>query len=308
VFASTYQLDIQRENARTHLSFSYGVLRCLGPRLATLQVRFLMEEMAARRMQFEVLGEPVHPIIETESDMTSVSLKGSKVAIIGGTSGIGLAVAQAAVANGASVIVGSRNAERVDAAVVTLGVSATGQMLDLNDEASVAVFFEQVGPFDHLVYTAGDWQRRKTNINTNFHLADAQAGFDVRFWGAILAVKHAIPHIALNGSITLTGGVLAHRPQKGSALSTAIAGAAEHLMRGLAVDLAPVRVNLVAPGLVATDIWARLPDGAMQAMVDGQPLPRPGLPAEVAEAYMYFMRGAYTTGQVAIVDGGRLFM
>jgi len=207
--------------------------------------------------------------------MTSVSLKGSKVAIIGGTSGIGLAVAQAAVANGASVVVGSRNAERVNAAVVTLGVSATGQILDLTDEASVAVFFEQVGPFAHLVYTAGDWQRRKTNINTNFHLADAQAGFDVRFWGAILAVKHAIPHIALNGSITLTGGVLAH---------------------------------LVAPGLVATDIWARLPDGAMQAMVDGQPLPRPGLPAEVAEAYMYFMRGAYTTGQVAIVDGGRLFM
>ena len=80
------------------------------------------------------------------------------------------------------------------------------------------------------------------------------------------------------------------------------------LTRGLAVDLAPVRVNLVAPGLVATDIWARLPDGAMQAMVDGQPLPRPGLPAEVAEAYLYFMRGAYTTGQVAIVDGGRLFM
>jgi NAD(P)-dependent dehydrogenase (short-subunit alcohol dehydrogenase family) len=240
--------------------------------------------------------------------MTSATLKGSKVVIIGGTSGIGFAVAQAALADGASVIVGSHNIAKVDAAVATLGVSATGVVLDLTDEASVAAFFEQVGPFDHLVFTAGDWERRKTNISANFDFADAQAGFGVRFWGALLAVKYAMPHIAPDGSVTLTGGVLAHRPQKGSALSTAIAGAAEHLMRGLAVDLAPVRVNIVAPGLIATDVWARVPADAMQAMVDGQPLPRPGLPTEVAEAYLYFMRGRYTTGQVAIVDGGRLFM
>jgi NAD(P)-dependent dehydrogenase (short-subunit alcohol dehydrogenase family) len=240
--------------------------------------------------------------------MASASLKGNKVVIIGGTSGIGLAVAQAAQADGAVVVVGSHTAVKVDAAVATLGDAATGLLLDLNDEASVAAFFEQIGTFHHLVYTAGDWQRRKTNIGVNFDLADAQAGFSIRFWGAMLAVKYAMPHIAPDGSVTLTGGVLAHRPQKGSALSTAIAGAAEHLMRGLAVDLAPVRVNLVAPGLIATDVWARLPEGAVQAMVEGQPLPRPGFAIEVAEAYLYFMRGTYTTGQVAIVDGGRLFM
>jgi len=240
--------------------------------------------------------------------MTPAKMHDRKIIVIGGTSGIGFAVAKAVIAEGATVVVGSHNLAKVDAAVAALGIGATGAVVNVQDEASISAFFEQVGSFDHLVYTAGDWERRKTNIGPNFDLTDGQAGFGIRFWGILLALKHAMPMIAPDGSITLTGGVLAHRPQKGAALSTAIAGAAEHLMRGLAVDLAPVRVNLVAPGLIATDVWSRLPEGAMQAMVDGQPLPRPGLPAEVAEAYLYFMCAQYTTGQVAIVDGGRLFM
>jgi NAD(P)-dependent dehydrogenase (short-subunit alcohol dehydrogenase family) len=240
--------------------------------------------------------------------MMPTTLQGRKVVVLGGTSGIGLAVAKAVLADGATVVVGSHNRAKIDAAVAALGMSATGGVLNVNDESSIMAFFEQVGPLDHLVYTAGDWKRRNNNIGNNFDLTDAQAGFGIRFWGALLAVKHAMPMIAPDGSITLTGGVLAHRPQKGAALSTAIAGAAEHLMRGLAVDLAPLRVNLVAPGLIATEVWSQLPEGAMQRMVNSQPLPRPGLPEEVAEAYLYFMRAGYTTGQVAIVDGGRLFM
>jgi NAD(P)-dependent dehydrogenase (short-subunit alcohol dehydrogenase family) len=121
-------------------------------------------------------------------------------------------------------------------------------------------------------------------------------------------VKHAARTIATGGSITLTDGTIAHRPRKGAALSTAMAGAIEHLTRGLAVDLAPVRVNAVCPALVLTEVWDSIPEEVraqrLRRMTEHQPLPRPGSPAEVAQAYLYLMKGGYTTGQVLKVDGG----
>ncbi|MFI4974288.1 MAG: SDR family oxidoreductase, partial [Caulobacterales bacterium] len=140
-------------------------------------------------------------------------------------------------------------------------------------------------------------------------LAGANATFTVRFWGALAAIKHAQGRISANGSIVLTDGVVAHRPRKGGALSTAMAGAVEHLTRALAVDLAPVRVNAVCPGLILTDVWNSIPadrrEEQLRRMTELQPLARVGAPAEVAEAYLHLMRASYTTGQVLVVDGGR---
>jgi NAD(P)-dependent dehydrogenase (short-subunit alcohol dehydrogenase family) len=133
--------------------------------------------------------------------------------------------------------------------------------------------------------------------------------FAVRFWGALRAVKHAIEHMADEGSITLTNGVVAHRPRKGAPLSTAMAGAIEHLTQGLAVDLAPRRVNVVCPGLVLTEVWDSMPEAQreerLRQMTAAQPLPRAGAPDEIADAYLYLMRGTFSTGQVLVVDGGR---
>ena len=87
-----------------------------------------------------------------------------------------------------------------------------------------------------------------------------------------------------------------------------MAGAVEHLTRGLAVDLAPIRVNCVCPGLILTGVWDSIPADRraeqLERMTKRQPLPRAGEPAEAAEAYLYLMRGGYTTGQVLHVDGG----
>ncbi|WP_428630059.1 SDR family oxidoreductase [Sphingopyxis sp.] len=229
------------------------------------------------------------------------------IVLLGGSSGIGLAVARAAVAAGAKVHIGSSNADRVAAACETLGAQASGAAIDLTEEASIAEFFAAAPTFDHLVHSAGEWKRRRNIAGADFDLADAQAAYQIRFWSILLAVKHGLPKLAPGGSITLTSGTLAHRPSKGSAMSTAMMGGVEHLARGLAVDLAPIRVNVVTPGLIATDAWAKLPAEAIDAMIAGQPLPRPGVPAEVAEAYLYFMRAGYTTGQVSIVDGGGLY-
>ena len=236
-----------------------------------------------------------------------MALAGKRVTVIGGSSGIGFAVAQAALEQGAEVRIGSSNADKVAGALARLDNNASGAAVDLTDESSVAAFFGTGEPIDHLVYTAGDWTRRKTGIGPDFDVADAKAGFDTRFWGILLAIKYALPNLASDGSITLTSGLFAHRPAKGSTLSTALTGAVEHLMQGLAIDLAPIRVNAVTPGFIATEAWAKLSSEAMATMTATQPLPRAGLPEEVAEAYLYFMRASYTTGQVAVVDGGRMF-
>ena len=241
--------------------------------------------------------------------MTVPTLEGQRVVVIGGSSGIGFAVAERVIREGAQIVVGSSSAARVEDAVKRLGPAASGSAVDVREEASVSGFFEHNGAFDHLVFTAGDWDAlRSGGAVAELDLLGASAIFTVRFWGALAAIKHAQGHISASGSIILTNGVVAHRPRKGAALNTAMAGAIEHLTRALAVDLAPVRVNAVCPGYVLTDVWNSIPEDRrteqLRRMTARLPLPRAGDPDEVAEAYLYLLRATYSTGQVLIVDGG----
>ena len=128
---------------------------------------------------------------------------------------------------------------------------------------------------------------------------------DVDFKGVVFTVQKALPMFRDGGSITLTDGMVAQRPQPGSAVSTAMAGAIEHLIRGLALDLAPLRVNGVCPGAINTHIWETIPAATREAMTKRLPVGRIGEPDEAAEAYLYLMRAGYTTGQVLYVDGGQ---
>ncbi len=131
----------------------------------------------------------------------------------------------------------------------------------------------------------------------------------MRFWGVLAAVKHGCRTIAQDGSITLTSGMLTHRPMKGAPLVAAIGGAVEYLTRGLAMDLAPVRVNAVCPGLVLTEhVKQTMPEAMVQAMVAPLPTPRAASPEEAAKAYIYLMLNGYATGQILPVDGGGLLI
>ena len=237
------------------------------------------------------------------------SLAGQHVVVLGGSSGIGFAVAEAALTDGAKVTIGSSGAANVASAAERLGGGAVGRVVDVGDEGSLAGFFDLVGAFEHLVFTAGDWGGAVLGGNSvdQIDFATVGDGLRVRFWGALKAVKHAKAHIAPTGSITLTDGVLAHRPQKGAPLTAAFGGALEFLVKGLAVDLAPIRVNTVCPGLVLTGrVRQMMPEAMIGQMTARQPLPRAAQPSEAAEAYLYAMRAGYTTGQVLIVDGGGL--
>ena len=231
-----------------------------------------------------------------------MGLDDQRVLVIGGASGIGHAVARAAIADGARVTIASTNIEKVEAAAEALGAEAA--MIDIRDEAGVAAFFAGSGAFDHIVTTAGDWGGQRGKGLAELDLQAARAAFDVRFWGALTLAKHGA--FRESGSLTLTDGTFAHLPMKGSAVSTAAAGAIEHLARALAVELAPVRVNCVCPGLIHTAIWDAVPAERFAAMSAKQLIPRAGTPEEAAEAYLYLMRAGYTTGQVILVEGGSL--
>lgn len=237
-----------------------------------------------------------------------MTLQDARVLVVGGGSGIGYAVAEAAKAQGAQVTIASTDPAKLASAAERLG-GAASVPLDLTDEAAVAAFFAGSGSYDHIVSTAGDWGKARRGPFAEMDFCDARALLEVRFWGAASLAKHGAAVLPPGGSLTLTSGMSAFRPQKGSVMATAMAGSIAHLVYGLAVELAPVRVNGVFPGGVATEIFRNLPPAirtAEEARFLGQPLPRIAEPAEVAEAYLYAMKCTYLTGQILQVDGGSM--
>jgi NAD(P)-dependent dehydrogenase (short-subunit alcohol dehydrogenase family) len=233
-------------------------------------------------------------------------LNGKHIVILGGTAGIGLAVAEAAVRDGARVVVASSNRARVDKALAQLGHGATGHAVDLRSEPAVRALFERLGSIDHLVFTAGE--ELVLGRLAELGLDKARQFFELRYWGALAAVKAAYPYLARDGSIVLTSGAAGHRPHPGFVIGASICAAMEAVARTLAVELAPIRVNVVTPGYVDTELWSNVPADARKQMFRDAaaklPAGRIGTPADVAEHYLGFMRGRYVTGQALIVDGG----
>jgi NAD(P)-dependent dehydrogenase (short-subunit alcohol dehydrogenase family) len=235
---------------------------------------------------------------------------GKNIVILGGTSGIGLAVARGAIDEGATVCIASKQLERLEQARADLAPAdsahLTTQTIDVASEAAVKGFFEGVGSFDHLVFTAGD--DLPLGPLEDKDLIDARARFETRFWGALAAVKHGARSIRSGGSIVLTSGFSSTRPRAGWTLQASIQSAIEGVTRALAVELAPIRVNAVSPGLARTPRWNAWTDSARYELYRREeqrlPLGRVGEAAEVATAYLYLMENSYATGTVVVADGG----
>ena len=236
-------------------------------------------------------------------------LQSKRIVILGGSAGIGFGVAELAARDGAAVVVVSSSRAHVDHAVGQLR-GATGHAVDLRDEAAVTRLFATLGAIDHVVYTAGE--ELLLSPLATLDLATARAFFELRYWGALAVVKAATPHLARDGSIVLTSGLAAHRPPPGFVIGAGICAAMEAATRALALELAPIRVNCVPPGFVDTGLWANIPEPARVKMfaeaAARMPVRRIGKPADIAEHYLAFMRGGYTTGQVLIVDGGGMLV
>jgi NAD(P)-dependent dehydrogenase (short-subunit alcohol dehydrogenase family) len=236
-----------------------------------------------------------------------MTLRDKRVAVLGGTSGIGLATARLAAGQGATVIVASSNPDSVKRALDTLPDSATGEAVDLTDGAAVKAFFDRTGPVDHLVFTAGE---PLTLLEVaSMDLAAARQAFELRYFGALAAVCAALPRLRAGGSVVLTSGSAADRPGPGWSVAASICGAMDSLVRALAVELAPLRVNAVKPGVVRTPLWSGMsPQDLYDATAKVLPVGRVGEPSDIAAAYVYLMNQEYATGSIVAVDGGHVLV
>ncbi|MFI6998401.1 SDR family oxidoreductase [Nocardia sp. NPDC050175] len=231
-----------------------------------------------------------------------------RVVIVGGSSGMGLALANALVTEGGEVIIASRSTERLAAAERTLS-DGPGKVrsivVDITDEADVERLFTEVGPVDHVVTTAVDVEGVYQPI-ASFDVGLARKTLDAKLIGPALLAKHA--RIVPGGSLTFTSGIAAYRPGPGSSIVAAANGALESLAYALAVELGPVRVNVVSPGWIDTPIWDTIAGDAKterhQQLAARLPVGRIGKPAEVAQAMLAAMRNPFITGTVLHVDGG----
>ena len=233
-----------------------------------------------------------------------------RVVIVGGSSGIGLAVAEKVALLGAEVVIVSSKAERVQEAIKSIGGEARGQAVDVSDEKAVESFFTSLGAFDHLVFTAGDSLQLHELADTN--LKQARHAFELRYWSALATVKYGSPQIRKGGSIVLTTGVAGRRPHSGWVIAASVCGTIEALTRALAIELAPIRVNAVCPGVVRTNLWQNMGSVEREQLFEsvGKRLPvgRVGEAHDIAQAYLFLMQEGFSTGQTVVVDGGTVLV
>ena len=231
------------------------------------------------------------------------TLQGQTVLVVGGSSGIGAAAAKALAALGAEVTIASRSATKLEEAAARIGGKVHTAILDISDDAALEAFFASQGSFDHIVVSAA--QTSSGPVKT-LPLADAYASMNSKFWGAYRVARAA--RINAGGSLTLVSGFLSVRPSKTSVLQGAINAALEALVRGLALELSPVRVNAVSPGLIATELWSRMDEAKRTAMFEGAaerlPAKRVGQPEDIANAISYLVTTPFATGSTVLVDGG----
>ncbi|HZT26421.1 MAG TPA: SDR family oxidoreductase [Pseudolabrys sp.] len=230
-------------------------------------------------------------------------LAGKTVVCVGGSSGIGLAAAQMAKAEGADVVIASRNAERVKATAAKIG--AKGIAADVTSDQSIADLFRALGPVDHVVVSAA---QLRTGPFKTVPMEDVRATFEGKLWGAWRCARAA--EIKPGGSLTLVSGFLSIRPRPNAAVVSASNGALESLARALALELAPVRVNCVSPGIIDTPIRAAMPEAARKDMLEkaaaALPVKRVGLAEDVAQQILAFMKNGFMTGAIVYLDGGAL--
>jgi NAD(P)-dependent dehydrogenase (short-subunit alcohol dehydrogenase family) len=230
-------------------------------------------------------------------------LKNKTVVVVGGSSGIGLATAELARQEGAEVIIASRNRDRLMPAADRIG--ARPIVADVTDDDSVAALFRACGPVDHVVVTAA--QLRTGPIKT-VPMADVRATMEGKFWGAWRVAREA--QINAGGSLTLVTGLLSVKPRMNSAIIAAANGALESLARSLALELAPVRVNAVSPGIIDTPIRAAMPEEARREMLAktaaALPVGRVGTGEDIARQILAFMTIGFVTGSIVYVDGGAI--
>jgi NAD(P)-dependent dehydrogenase (short-subunit alcohol dehydrogenase family) len=230
-------------------------------------------------------------------------MQGQKVLIIGGSSGMGEEIARRCLAQGAQVCVASHTVDKLSAAQETLGSALSTELLDVAVESEVEVLLARLGPQDHVVFCAEAVAR---GAFVDVPVATARQNFEVKFWGTYYVARHM--RINQGGSFTIFSGSISRMPFQRVVPVSIINSALETLTRGLAYELAPLRVNCISPGTIDTPAWLHISADARTALFERTratlPLRRVGDAGDAAAAALMVMQNAFMTGVVLDVDGG----
>jgi NAD(P)-dependent dehydrogenase (short-subunit alcohol dehydrogenase family) len=230
-----------------------------------------------------------------------MTLAGARVVVVGGTSGMGLATARAAAAQGADVIAAGRRP--VEGRAPIEGVQHA--QVDVTDEGSVRALFDGLDSLDHLFVSSSPGAPGPL---LEQDLAAARTFVDGKLLGSWMCARYAAPRMSVGGSITFVTGCAVVRPPLHAAMAVAAFAAVEALSRALALELGPLRVNTIRPGYTDSEMWSGLSDEERDAfrgrVADAVPSGRMGTPEDIAHAALFLMTSRQTTGAVLEVSGG----
>lgn len=232
-----------------------------------------------------------------------MQIEGRKAMIIGGTSGIGLAVSRRLANGGAEVVAVSRNPGKAEGEGRNIAFAAC----DSRDAEALQALFAEHGPFDILVNAATGGERAVGPF-LEMDMQGYRNSFD-KLWGYANSVRHGAAHLAKDGTIVLVSGSPARKPKPGQVALSSVGGAVEAFIRAVAREIAPIRLNGVSPGVIDTPMFAAAGaerDELYRKMTGGNVIPRPGTPDEVADAVLFLIQNEFVTGTVVDVDGGWL--
>ncbi len=229
------------------------------------------------------------------------ALQDKRILIVGGSSGIGLAVAKQACKAGGKVVIASRNAVKNHNNLATIvGHEVETYSFDVTSGVETETELKKIGAIDHLVITTRPEIISAPFIETS--LEQAKMAFESKFWGQYQLIQKAQGHISQDGSIVMTTGIAGEKIFKNFSTMTIINSSTEAFCRSLAVELAPIRVNVVSPGFVAP----KSPE--IEKYAQQFPVRKIASPKDVADAYLYLMGSPYTTGISVVVDGGAMLI
>lgn len=235
-----------------------------------------------------------------------MTLSNQRAIILGGSSGVGLATAQALAAAGAAVVVAGRDAEKVRDATAGISGDVRGESVDASDTGRLKEFFAHVGEFDHLVLSLSG--AKGGGPFRELDLGALRAGFEAKFWLHVNAAQAALATLRPGGSITFVTAISARFASPGTAGLAAINGALERMVPTLAVELKPLRVNAVSPGVIDTAWWHHVPEAQRRAIFEQSAaqaaVGRIGRPEDVADAILFLLGNTFITGSIIECDGG----
>ena len=235
-----------------------------------------------------------------------MDLEGSKVVVIGGSSGIGLGIAQSSAIAGATVVIASRSAEKLQAATEVIDGQVHSYTVNLADEESVSNLMAQIGVLHHLIVSGG-----RSTSGPFLELASeiAREDFELNFWGKYNAARFGAPNVQKGGTITFISGSFGRKPSADAVVQAASVSATDSLARALAVALAPIRVNSIAPGFIDTgkvplDATEQERKEFLESVTSYWPADGVGQPEDIGQVALMLMTNPFMTGATIHVDGG----